>query len=271
MAARYLPGVDDQVDTSFDSIGQKIYPTSQEFITAIDIGCKYVIEGVKEILQHALHESGQCQELSVPLYSLREHFEQIITLCELLQALCESALQTSELHRTNTLHKIKALAPKVEKHFRVVWKMMLESESIVHTIKQLPGFQEKLKALKEMATTSNHDAVTSAGNDTVPSWESLGLTLPIIHHETERESMQPSSQDQQQHAIRHRQRRAGRPRHQEQQTQAQNGEQQPAGSRQSNNNPPRPDHDSFLAKLYVYFIDCSKAFIKWLTIGYVQY
>lgn len=258
MATRSLPGIDDgEVGTSFDSIGHRIYDNTHEFIRAIEINCKNCIEIVKKILQHALREE-QCQNPAAR--SLREQFEQVITLCELLQSLCESAWDIPEPRRINALRRLTAMAPKVGQHFGRVWKKMLESESIVRVLKRLPGFQENLRTLEEMVDTVTTNTFFTqataslapspgnrAGNDTVQSWESLGLTWPEERHI---ESQYHRQHEDTQH-------------HQEQETPRGQG-----GAR--NGEPPRepsPDpcsDDTYLARLYAFFIDCSKIFLQWL-------
>lgn len=232
MAASLLPGVDDAV--TFDSIGRQVYDTLTDFIEAINIGSKNIIVIVEGILEYALVEE-HCQNLPVPLDSMREQFEQIITLCKLLQALCESAQQAAEPHKVGTIHKLQKLGPDVVKHFCRVWVKIQQSQSIVRIIRQHPEFRELLQTLQEMvnlAATGN--ASTPPMNmDGTPSWESLGLTWPEEIHVRQ---VQPPNQDQQQNHT----------------PQDQNCQQQQTG---------------FLAKLWGIFINCAKELLRWLSMG----
>lgn len=193
--------------------------------------CTNCISLVRNILEYALCE-GQHHQLSVPLHSLRKHFEQIVTQCQLLKALCESAKEPSDLSRPKTLANLKALAPEVEKNFYAVWDMMLESESIMRSMKQYPDFQGKPEALQEMIdhiksrNTTSTFAIGSSVNSTYRP------ALPIAR---------PNQED-----------------HENQ-------------IRPPDHNDPQNHKDSFLAKLWIGFIKCGKLLIQLLTIGMVQY
>ena len=231
MASNYLVSENDAIYQLYERL--KI-----DELQKLDIICQNCESVVKQILKYGFSEdSVKCEGPSSSpdasslrlRISLREQFEQVLTSLELLQALNESVRLAVGPNLEKQLFKVSELAPRVAKHFLTAWKMMRDLEDIAILIRQISGFEDEVKALKEMmadtgALDSNFDLSWPAEYKADPEKES---TQTVMQQPMSEGQLQLQHIDMEQSCD-----------------QGQSGKQQQGGE------------ENRLAKLYNFFIKC---------------